>query len=88
MKFQGMALTQPTASETHQAEQEILAQPSDGKKMPMSKISSDAILNKLQNRLRGPALPTVTCILGPFEVHHALYDWGASMNILPMMVYN
>jgi hypothetical protein len=30
-KFQGMALTQPTASETHQADQEILAQPSDGK---------------------------------------------------------
>jgi hypothetical protein len=50
-KFQGMALTQPAASETHQAEQEILAQPSDGKKMPMSRISSNAILNKLRNRL-------------------------------------
>jgi hypothetical protein len=46
-KFQGMALTQPATSETHQAEQEILAQPSDGKKMPMSRISSDAILDKL-----------------------------------------
>jgi hypothetical protein len=46
-KFQGMALTQPAASETHHAEQEILAQPSDGKKIPMSRISSDAILNKL-----------------------------------------
>jgi hypothetical protein len=33
-KFWGMALTQPTVSEAHQAEQEILAQPSDGKKMP------------------------------------------------------
>jgi hypothetical protein len=70
-KFQGMALTQPVASETHQAEQEILAQPSDGKKMPMSRISSDAILNKLRNRLSGPALPTLPCILGPFKVHHA-----------------
>jgi hypothetical protein len=37
-KFQGMALTQPAASETHQAEQEILAQPTDGKKMLMSRI--------------------------------------------------
>jgi hypothetical protein len=46
-KFLGMALTQPTASEMHQAEQEILAQPSDRKKMPMSRISSDAILDKL-----------------------------------------
>jgi hypothetical protein len=56
--------------------------------MPMSRISSDAILDKLQNRLSGPTLPTVPCILGPFKVHHVLYDWGASMNILPKMVYD
>jgi hypothetical protein len=87
-KFQGMALTQPTTSETHQVEQEILAQPSDGKKMPMSRINSDVILNKLWNRLSGPALPTVPCILGSFKVHHALCDWGASMNILPKMVHD
>jgi hypothetical protein len=68
-----MVLTQHAASETHQEEQEILAQPSDGKKIPMSRNSSDAILDKLQNRLSGPALSTVPCILGPFEVHHALY---------------
>jgi hypothetical protein len=86
-KFQDMALTQSVASETHQAEQEILAQPFDGKKIPMSRISSDAILDKLQNRLSGPALPTVSCILGPFRVYHALCDCGASRNILPKMVY-
>jgi hypothetical protein len=73
-KFQGMALTQSAASETNQEEQEILAQPSDGKKMPMSRNSNDAILDKLQNRLSGLALPTVPCILGPFKVHHALCD--------------
>jgi hypothetical protein len=83
-----MALTQPAASETHQAEQEILTQPSDEKKMPMSRISSNAILDKLRNRLSGPALPTVPWILGQFIVHHALWDWGASMNILPKMVYD
>jgi hypothetical protein len=54
----------------------------------MSRISSDAILDKLRNRLSGPALPKVPCILGPFKVHHELYDWGASMNILPKMVYD
>jgi hypothetical protein len=54
----------------------------------MSRINGDAILDKLQNRLSGPALPTVPCILGPFKVHHALYDWGASMNIFPKMVYD
>jgi hypothetical protein len=69
-----MALIQPITSDTHQAKQEIIAQPSDGKKMPMSKISSNGILDKLQNTLSGPALPTVPCILGPFMVHHALYD--------------
>jgi hypothetical protein len=83
-----MALTQPATSETHQAEQEILAQPSDGKKMPMSRINIDAILDKLRNRLSGLALPTVPCILGLFKVHHALCDWGANINIFPKMVYD
>jgi hypothetical protein len=87
-KFQGMALTQPVVSEMHQAEKEILAQLSDGKKMPMSRISSDAIPNKLQNRLSRPAFSTVPCILGPFKFHHVLCDWGASMNIMPKMVYD
>jgi hypothetical protein len=87
-KFQGVALTQPTTSETHQVEQEILAQPYNGKKMPMSRISSNAILNKLRNRLSELALSTVSCILGPFKVRHALCDWGASINILPKMVYD
>jgi hypothetical protein len=54
----------------------------------MSRISSDAILDKLWNRLSGLALPTVPCILGPFKVHHALCDWGASTNILPKIVYD
>ncbi len=80
-----MALTQLTASEMHQAEQKILTQPSDWKKMLMFRISSDAILDKLQNRISRPALPIVPCILGPFKVHHALYDrvW-----LLPKMVYD
>jgi hypothetical protein len=56
--------------------------------MPMSRISSDDILDKLWNRLSEPTFPTVPCILGPFKVHHALCDWGASMKILPKMVYD
>jgi hypothetical protein len=54
----------------------------------MPRISSDAILDKLWNRLSGPALPMVPCILGTFKVHHTLYDWGASTNILSKMVYD
>jgi hypothetical protein len=47
-KFQGLALNQTSASEKHQAEQEFQAQPSDGKKRPMSRIISDATLDKLR----------------------------------------
>jgi hypothetical protein len=54
----------------------------------MSRISSDAILDMLQNRLSGPALPMVPYILGYFKVHHALFNWGDSMNIFPKMVYD
>jgi hypothetical protein len=75
-KFWGLDLNQTVASEEHRVEQEFQAQPSDGKERPMSMISSDDILDKFQNRLRGPALAMVPCILGPFKVHHALCDWG------------
>jgi hypothetical protein len=54
----------------------------------MSRISSNAILDKLRNKLSRPTLPIVPCILGPFKVHHALCEWGASVNILPKMVYD
>jgi hypothetical protein len=54
----------------------------------MSRIRSNAILDKLRNRLGRPTLSTVPYILGSFKVHHALYDWGASMNILPKMAYD
>jgi hypothetical protein len=87
-KFWGLSLNQTAASEEHRVEQEFQAHPSNGNKRPMSRISSDAILDKLQNSLSGPALPTVPCILGPFKAHHALCDWGASTNILPKMVYD
>jgi hypothetical protein len=56
--------------------------------MTMSRISSNAILDKLRNKLSRPTLPIVPCILGPFKVHHALCEWGASVNILPKMVYD
>jgi hypothetical protein len=42
-KFQGMALTRPTTCEMHIAKQEILAQPSDGKKFPC--LGSAAMLS-------------------------------------------
>jgi hypothetical protein len=46
-KFWGLTLNQTSASEEHRAKQEFQAHPSDGKKRPMSRISSDAILDML-----------------------------------------
>jgi hypothetical protein len=46
-KFLGLALNQTSACEEHRVEQEFQEEPSDGKKRPKSRISSDAILNKL-----------------------------------------
>jgi hypothetical protein len=73
-----MALTQPTTSEMHQVEQEILAQPSAGKKKPMSRINSDAILNKLQTSTPHSSLhlgaiqgPSCTLQLGSQHEHLA-----------------
>jgi hypothetical protein len=71
-KFRVLALNHTSASEEHRAKQEFQAQPSDGKKSPTYRISIDAILDKLQNRLSRPAIPMVSHILGPFKFHHAL----------------
>jgi hypothetical protein len=54
----------------------------------MSKVRSKAILNQLWSSLGEAKVRTIQCILGPFKVHYALYDWGASMNIMSKMVYN
>jgi hypothetical protein len=35
-----------------------------------------------------PRVPTIQCKLGPFKVHYALCDMGASVNIMPKMVYD
>jgi hypothetical protein len=55
--------------------------------LPMSEISSDDILNRLQNQLGGPDVPSILYIIGPLKVHYALFNWVASVNIMPKMVY-
>jgi hypothetical protein len=54
----------------------------------MSKVSNKAILSQLRSSLGEAKVPIIQCILGPFKVHYALCDWGASMNIMPKMVYD
>jgi hypothetical protein len=54
----------------------------------MSEVRSKAILSQLWSSLGEAKVPTIQCILGPFKVHYALYDWVASRNIMPKMVYD
>jgi hypothetical protein len=54
----------------------------------MSEVSSDAILNRHRNQLDGSKVPSIQCIIGPLKVHYALCDWGASVNIMPKIVYD
>jgi hypothetical protein len=52
------------------------------------KVSSKAILSQLWSSLGEAKVPIIHCIHGPFKVHYALCDWGASMNIMPKIVYD
>ena len=56
--------------------------------LPISEMSSKAILCQLWNPLGKLEVSTIQCELRPFKVHHALYDRGASVNIMPKMVYD
>jgi hypothetical protein len=77
--FQGKA-SDSTAKSPREVDKE--------KSRVMSKVSIKAILSQLWSSLREAKVPTIQCILGPFNVHYALYDWGASMNIMPKTVYD
>jgi hypothetical protein len=74
--FQGMA---PDSAEKSPREVD--------KSRVMSEVGSKAILSQLWISLGEANIPTIQCILGPFKVHYALYNWGASMNIMPTTVY-
>jgi hypothetical protein len=52
----------------------------------MSEVSSKAVLCQLWSLLGEAKVPTIQSIIGPFKVHYAPCDWGASMNIIPKMV--
>jgi hypothetical protein len=47
-----------------------------------------SILSRLQNQLGRLEVLSIQCIIGPLEVHYALYDWGASVSIMSKMVYD
>jgi hypothetical protein len=77
--FQGKA---PDSNETS------LREVDKEKSRVMSEVTGKTILSQLWSSLGEAKVLTIQCILGPFKVHYALYDWGASLNIMPKMVYD
>ncbi|XP_025806881.1 uncharacterized protein LOC112885483 [Panicum hallii] len=49
---------------------------------------SAAILNPLPEKKKDPGCPTITCSIGAQHFKHALYDLGASVNVMPNVVYD
>ncbi|XP_022848797.1 uncharacterized protein LOC111371120 [Olea europaea var. sylvestris] len=50
----------------------------------VSAVSKQKVLPKYKD----PACPTVSCIIGNHEISQALFDLGASVNIMPYAIYS
>ncbi|XP_062085924.1 uncharacterized protein LOC133792030 [Humulus lupulus] len=48
---------------------------------------SAILQRKLPPKLRDPGSFTIPCTIGSFECKHALYDLGASINLMPLSVF-
>jgi hypothetical protein len=49
---------------------------------------SAAILDGLLDKMGDPGVPTISCPIGTQQFHQALSDLGASMSIMPKVIYN
>jgi hypothetical protein len=49
---------------------------------------SAAILNHLSKKKKDPGCPTITCSIGTQQFDHALYDLGASVSVIPKVVFD
>jgi hypothetical protein len=65
-------------------------------KQPIPKIGrlmfvercSAAILDCLPDKISDPGVPTISCLIGPQKFDQALCDLGASMNVMPKVIYD
>ena len=91
-KFQGLMIGDLKVVDIHMADEEHGDQDFRLDRsvalLPMSEMSTKAILSQLWNPLGQPEVPNILCIIGPFKVHYALCDWGASVKLMPKMVYD
>ena len=54
----------------------------------LTKECSVAILNQLSKKKKDPTNPTISCSIGSQQFDQALYDLGASVSVMPKVVYD
>jgi hypothetical protein len=57
------------------------------KKAFMTEQVSSILQCKLPLKYKDPGCPTITCMVGVSQIERALLDLGASVNLLPYLVY-
>jgi hypothetical protein len=56
--------------------------------MRLTEECSAAILNQLPEKKKDPWNPTISCSIGTQQFDQALCDLGASVNVMPKVVYD
>jgi hypothetical protein len=54
----------------------------------LTEVCSTAILNPLLEKKKDPGCPTITCSIGAQHFERALCDQGASVTVMPKVVYH
>jgi len=54
----------------------------------LTEYCSTAILNRLPEKKRDPGCPTITCSIGTQRFDHALCDLGASVSVMPKVIFD
>jgi hypothetical protein len=57
-------------------------------KLMFAKICSAAILDGLLDKMGDPGVPTISCLIGAQKFDQALCDLGASVSIMPKVIYD
>jgi hypothetical protein len=53
-----------------------------------AEICSAAILDGLPDKMGDPGVPTISCLIGTQKFDQALYDLGASVIVMPKVIYD
>ncbi|XP_062093994.1 uncharacterized protein LOC133800031 [Humulus lupulus] len=59
----------------------------DYKTIALTEECSAILQRKLPQKLRDPGSFTISCTIGSFECKHALCDFGASINLMPLSMF-